>query len=168
MKFQIRRPRLEPLVQKSLTELAGKQARALAWGQDTNGRWCVIARAGLFVGEPGEWKHWRWPQIQSGSWMADNGQLRWEYEGGVGTFRPVEPGFIPQMFREMVDSSILVMQTIDIVGTPSGGQVAARRDPADPTADIEWVTARGKGTPDTEEIQQILDEELGRLRAQFE
>ena len=165
----LRRARLDRDVQRSLTDEFGRCARALAWGRDATGRWCVLARGGMFLGEPGEWKRVRWQEIENGSWNRDNSTLRWLGRDGTRTFRVEgDPGDIPLVFKELVESSILVMEHVDIPETPNGGNIAGRRDPADPHAAIEWTTSLGRGTKDTDENRAVLDAALERLRRQYE
>ena len=111
----LRGRRLDRDVQRSLTEIGGGAARALAWGRDARGRWCVLSRAGLFVGEPGEWKRWRWPEVENGSWNNDLRTLKWKHSTGTATFRPDgDPRDIPLVFKELVESSILVAEHVEI------------------------------------------------------
>ena len=165
----LRGRRLDRDVQRSLTEIGGGAARALAWGRDARGRWCVLSRAGLFVGEPGEWKRWRWPEVENGSWNNDLRTLKWKHSTGTATFRPDgDPRDIPLVFKELVESSILVAEHVEIPETRNGGDVAGRRDPGDPSAPIVWTATLGRGTKDTPENRAVLDDALAALRAQYE
>lgn len=165
----LRGQRFDPSLQRELTESGGRRARALAWAQDETGTWCVLTRAGLFLGVAGDWRRWRWTEIEHGSWNNEAGQLRWQHTEGVGLFEPAgDPGDIPLVFKELVESSILVAETVEIPGTRNGGQVAGRRDPAEPNAPIVWTTSLGRGTPNRPENQALLDEALARMRAQYE
>lgn len=166
---KLRALRLDRSVQRSLLDAHGRAARSLAWARDAAGRWCVVTRAGLFVGTAGEWRQYRWPEVENGSWNRDLGALKWRHKGGTATFRPVgDPGNLPAVFKQLVESSILVVEHVEIPGTANGGSVAGRRDPGDPDAPLIWTTSLGRGTRDVPEHRAVLDDAVARLRMEYE
>jgi hypothetical protein len=54
-------------------------------------------------GSESAWRHVGWHQIEQGGWNAETHKLSWStYDGGREFIELVEPGRMPELFRERV------------------------------------------------------------------
>lgn len=168
-----RRPRLAPADRDSLNAAHREQfgtdaAKPLAVAAATTG-WCALLPNCLAHQKASGWQFVPWHTIEQGTWNDQNRELRWEELGGRrGNILMDDPGRVPEVFKERVQASIVVHKNIPIDGTPEGGVVSARRNLGDRDAPLEWRIRRGRGTPDSPEIQAILGAALVDLRTDFD
>lgn len=168
-----RRPMVPTEVREALArarEEAGlrRDDRVLA-AAAVDGGWCVAQRDVFAHNENGRpWTLLGWHEFERGGFNAQNSSLTWQRAGGRrGSLYLAEPGPVPDVFRERIEATVVLEDRVPIPGTREGGLVSARRDLTVEPPAIVWSTHRGRGTPDTAEVQALLDARLERLRAEY-
>jgi hypothetical protein len=179
------------------TKAAGRRpGSVLAW-QLTADRQYVIAATGLLSISSGDhdrpsWQHLGWHRIEHGTFNADTNTLSWTlYPDTDADQRPdpaaraipaaltlLEPGRLPEVFRDRVAASITVRQFIALDDSePVRGKedrrvgviVSGRRDLSDTSSPIEWRVSLPRGTRwDTPGIEELATAAVARLRADYD
>jgi hypothetical protein len=91
----------------SLASDEGRQIRVLAWAATTDG-FCIGSPSVLSFLRDGSWTHLGWHLIETGGWDRESSALSWTlYNGSRGSVELVEPGRLPELFRERVSASIV-------------------------------------------------------------
>ncbi|GAB3623848.1 hypothetical protein GCM10027418_19320 [Mariniluteicoccus endophyticus] len=166
-----RHPRLDPQDERDLTRArvsVGLRASARVLGAEETGTgWCVAQTDALAHndGAP-QWVVVPWHTIERGGFNAQASSLTWALsDGRRGSVRLDSPGQLPEIFRERVEATILLEEHVPIEGTREGGVVSARRAPDGD--EVVWRVRRGRGTPNTDEVNALLDARLAELRAEY-
>ncbi|GAB3702385.1 hypothetical protein [Mariniluteicoccus flavus] len=135
----------------------------------TGSGWCVLTVDALAHndGAP-QWVLIPWHTIERGGFNGQGSTLQWTLvDGRRGSVFLDEPGRLPEVFRERVEATIVLEEHVPIEGTRQGGVVSARRDLTSAEDAIEWRTRRGRGTPDTPEVEAALQARLEALRGEY-
>lgn len=169
--------RQQPKLDRATAEGLGEAYRArfgrpvgrpiTATGND--GLWIVVLPDALAEQRADGWRFVGWHEIDRGGWNSQNSELTWELvDGRRGSVLLDDPGRVPEVFAERVAASIVVQQHVEIDGTREGAVISARRDLGDRSAPLLWRTRRGRGTPDSIEVQHVLAAETQRLRTDYD
>lgn len=156
-------------LEQALTDAgAPGRAKVLGFAPAVPDGYAVALRSQLAVRRGAEWTLVPWESIERGSWNAENMSLRWELvDGRRGNVAIDEPGPMPGIFYERVQASIISREEIPIEGTTNGAVLSLRRDPGRPSAEPVWRVSRGRGTPNTPEINARLEAELERHKLDY-
>jgi hypothetical protein len=103
----------------------------------------------LSYGSESVWRHVGWHQIEHGGWNAEAHKLSWStYDGSREFIDLVEPGRMPELFRERVSASIVAERFVPIAGE-RGVTISGRRDLAEasPSPGTRHSAAASVGTP---------------------
>ncbi|HYP44581.1 MAG TPA: hypothetical protein VEQ66_05225 [Propionibacteriaceae bacterium] len=154
----------------SLVAQSSRPLRILAWASTPEG-FAVASPSVLSYSAAGEagddWVHLGWHEIERGGWDADSSRLGWvRYGGERGGVELREPGRLPEVFRERVAASIVLEDSVAILGRQV--LVVARRDLAEGDQPITWHSTLGRGLSwRTEGVQAAVDEAVARVRTEY-
>ncbi|OYN93469.1 hypothetical protein [Enemella evansiae] len=171
--FRRQQPKLDKTTADGLAEAYTQRfdrriARPIV-ATENDGLWTVLLPDALAVQRGDGWDFVGWHEIDRGGWNSQNSELRWELvDGRRGSVLLDNPGRVPEVFAERVAASIVVQQHLDIEGTREGAVVSARRDLGDRSAPLLWRTRRGRGTPDSAEVRELLGAETRRLQSDYD
>lgn len=152
----------------SLTTHLGRRPQVLAWGRSTDGV-LVALHDRLAVMDADGWRDVPWHDVLSGGWDGEARSLHWvRLSSGEHVDVPLtEPGSLPEVFRERVESTFLVTQVI----RPAPGQsitITARRNLMDADAPVLWTAHPARGVRmDDPATLAFAEAELARLRAEY-
>ena len=116
----------------SLAAQPNRPARILAWASTSTG-FCIASPATLSYGDEEGWTHVGWHEIERGGWNAELHKLTWALHAAPGRSSPqgslelVEPGRLPELFRERISATIAIERFVPLVGE-RGVTITARRD----------------------------------------
>lgn len=135
--------------------------RLLAWAEASGGSTVVAGRHRLHVvlvpeeGEPSLALSRPWHLVDSGTWSAE-GELRVAWVDGEPALRLVltEPGALPETFRERVQASVVLAETIEVGGRHTA-KVVVRRDLENDVLLSQAVLGRGVHTGDPGVAEQV-------------
>jgi len=115
-----------------------------------------------------EWRHIGWHHIEHGGWDAATRRLRWTaYGGDSDEVELLDPGQLPELFRERVAASIAVEQYVPWRGS-QGVTVSGRRHLGDPSAPISWHTTLTSGLSErTPGVREAAGVALDHVRAEY-
>lgn len=149
---------------------AGLRAKATVLAAEPTGTgWCVLQDDVLAHndGVP-EWVLIPWDTVERGGYNAQGSSLTWALvDGRRGSVFLDHPGTLPDVFRERVEATIVLEEHVPIAGTREGGVVSARRPLGSGPASVQWRVRRGRGTPDTPEVNAALEERRAQLQAEY-
>lgn len=120
------------------------------------------------AGEGTGWRHVGWHEIERGGWDAETRRLTWSgYDGEPDGVALVEPGRLPELFRERVAASIAVEKFVALVGE-RGVVITARRDLGSPGA-ITWHSSLTRGlTWERDGVREAVDGAVAELRTEYD
>lgn len=154
--------------QDSLKEHLGRTPRVLAWATAPDG--VIVALPDrLMRRSEGQWSQVPWHDILKGGWNGPERSLRWtRMSTGEQVVVPLDdPGSLPEVFRERVESTFLFQQVI----YPHPGRavtIAARRNLGDTTEPVVWTAHPSLGVRmDDAETYAFVQAELTRFRAEY-
>jgi hypothetical protein len=161
----------------SLRPWPARQARILAWATTPDG-FAIGSPSVLSLGSasapPGEhsagaWLHLGWHEIERGGWDSDTGRLGWVLYGGErGQAELLEPGRLPEVFRERVAASIVLERSVPILNRRSV-MISARRDLAAGADAITWNTTLERGLSwQGEGVRQAVDDAVAQVRTEYD
>ncbi len=155
----------------SLGDRAERPSRILAWSRTEDG-FCIGSPAVLSWGDV-SWQHVGWHEIQHGEWNTELQQLQWSevaepgQPGRRGSIRLIEPGRMPELFRERIAATIAVERFVPVNGD-RGVVVTARRDLAHDGA-ITWRTSLTRGlTWQTPGVRDVADRATDELQTEYD
>ncbi|HEX8508661.1 MAG TPA: hypothetical protein VF635_04090 [Propionibacteriaceae bacterium] len=160
----------------SLLAHPARQVRILAWATTPDG-FAIGSPAALSLSpgseaagaQPDEWRHVGWHEVERGGWDADTSRLGWVLYGGErGSVELVEPGRLPEVFRERVAASIVLERSVPILNRRSV-LISARRDLAAGDGEITWNTTLGRGLSwQGEGVRAAVDEAVQQVRTEYD
>lgn len=165
----LRRPEVPAHVTAAIAPAGGE--RLLAWARASGGSTVVAGRHRLYVvrtpddGKPEVVVDRAWHLVDAGS-MSEAGELRVEWVDAEPALRLVltEPGMLPETFRERVQASVVLAETIDLGGRHTA-KVVVRRDLA--TDALLSQAVLGKGVRATDPgVAERVRAGLARVREQ--
>ncbi|MBA8795795.1 hypothetical protein FHX74_003436 [Friedmanniella endophytica] len=142
----------------------------LAWATVSGGGETAVigTRGRLWVPDGGGWTAVGWHRIDQGSWNAELRRLSWRLDDHTrGQVDLVEPGRVPDLFRERIAAAVAVEETVR-VGAGQTITVSGRRDLSYPTRPLLWHTTLGRGVSWAHAgVAEQADATLERLRAEY-
>jgi hypothetical protein len=151
-----------------LRALFGGRVRPLASG--VSGQGAVVGLIDQLVFRTADgWVQVPWHEIERGGWDRDTQQLTWVgVDGSAGELELVNPGRLPQLFKERVNASIAYTKSVP-VGPGASAVISARRDLAHPDAPLTWRASAGNAlTAEQVAADPQVAEELARLRVEYD
>jgi hypothetical protein len=156
----------------SLAAQPDRPARILAWARTSTG-YCIASPAILSYGDENEWKNIGWHEIERGGWNAELRKLSWVLHGAPGNPSPrgslqlVEPGRLPELFRERVSATIALERFIPLVGA-RGVTITARRD-LGASGMVAWHSTLTRGLSwESDGVRAAVDQAMEELRAEYD
>lgn len=156
----------------SLSARPGCPARILAWAQGPDGP-VIGSPALLSVARPDGWLQLGWHEIGQGTWNAELGRLSWVLvakpgnRAGRGSVDLVEPGRLPELFRERIAATIAFERFVPVRGD-SGVVVSARRDLRD-GGGLTWHSTLTRGLSwSTEGVRAAAEAAIDGLRREYD
>lgn len=166
--MQLFAPRLPADAAASLAEHLGRRPRVLAWGRSDAGP-VVALHERLAVLQADGWADVPWHDVLGGGWDDEARSLHWvRLSTGERVDLPLaEPGSLPEVFRERVESTFLFQQVLQLAPGKSL-TITARRNLVRPEAPVLWTVHPGRGVQlDDPDTRAFAEAELGRLRAEY-
>ena len=162
---------VESLRGEGPTADGARPARVLAWaaeGAEGDATFCIGSPAALSSGSAAGWRHVGWHEIEHGGWNDELRRLSWvQLDGRRGSAPLVEPGRLPELFRERVEASIVVKRFLPLSGA-RGAVISARRDLGG-RGTVQWHTALTRGLSwQTPGVREAVDEALAEARAEYD
>lgn len=162
------RSRLDSQTKAELATLLGGTVRPLATGKSTLGVVVGLTDRLAFRRADG-WGQILWHQIERGGWNVKNRQLHWlTTEATTDELELIEPGNLPQLFKERVNATIACSEDVPL---RSGGSaiISARRNLAEPNAPLIWRVSPGASTSaEKANADPGVAADLLRLRTEFD
>ena len=155
----------------TLTAVAGRPARILAWAPVVDDGLVLLSPAALSVLRDDDWRHLGWHEIERGGWNAETEQLRWQTYGGArGAVALPDPARVPEVFKERVDASVVFERFVALGGSGDRGViVSGRRDLAHGPTEISWHTSLTRGvTWRTPGVRELADAAMAELRREYD
>lgn len=156
---------------RSLAAQPGRQVRILAWASLAQG---VAIASPSVLSYPGDaddadWQHLGWHDIERGGWEAESSRLGWvRYGGERGELGLVEPGQLPEVFRERVAASIVLEKSMPALSNRQV-LVVGRRDLADGDQPITWHATLGRGLRwEGAGVREAVDEAIAEVRTEYD
>ena len=119
------------------------------------------------------WKHVGWHEIERGSWNAELGKLSWVLHAAPGKPSPrgslelVEPGRLPELFRERISATIAIEKFVPLLGE-RGVTISARRDLGGGGA-VAWHSTLTRGLSwETDGVRAAVDQAMEQLRTEYD
>lgn len=152
----------------SLASHPGRQLRILAWAALVKGV-CIGSPSALSYTDENGWTHFGWHQIVRGGWDSKTRRLAWELDDGtLGSIDVVEPGRLPELFRERVAASIMVEKFVPIVGS-RGVMINGRRDLSEVDTPIHWHTTLTRGLSwQDEAVSAAVEDAVRAVRSEYD
>ena len=157
----------------SLAAHPHRAARILAWARTSTG-YCIASPAILsYRDDETGWKHIGWHEIERGSWNAELHKLSWVLNAAPGQPSPrsslelVEPGRLPELFRERISASIAIERFVPLVGE-RGVTITARRD-LGAGGSVAWHSTLTRGLSwETDGVRAAVDQAMEELRTEYD
>jgi hypothetical protein len=156
----------------SLAIQPGRTARILAWATTSTG-FCIASPATLSYGDEKGWKHVGWHEIERGAWNAELRKLTWALHAVPGKPSPrgslelVEPGRLPELFRERILATIAIEKFVPLMGD-RGVTISARRDLGGSGA-IAWHSTLTRGLSwQTAGVRAAVDQAMEQVRTEYD
>jgi hypothetical protein len=156
----------------SLATQPGRPARILAWATTSRG-FCIASLATLSYGDEEDWKHVGWHEIERGAWNAELRKLTWALHAAPGEPSPrgslelVEPGRVPELFRERIVATIAIEKFVPLVGE-RGVTITARRDLGG-TGAVAWHGTLTRGLNwQTAGVRAAVDQAMEQVRTEYD
>jgi hypothetical protein len=156
----------------SLAAQPDRPARILAWAKTSTG-YCIASPAILSYGDENEWKNIGWHEIERGGWNAELRKLSWVLNAAPGKPSPrgslqlVEPGRLPELFRERVSATIALERFVPLVGE-RGVTITARRD-LGASGMVAWHSTLTRGLSwESDGVRAAVDQAMEELRAEYD
>ena len=156
----------------SLAAQPGRPARILAWARTSTG-YCIASPTTLSYGDEEGWKHVGWHEIERGGWNAELRKLSWVLHAAPGKPSPrgslelVEPGRLPELFRERISATIAIERFVPLVGE-RGVTITARRDLGG-TGTVAWHGTLTRGLSwETDGVRAAVDQAMEELRTEYD
>lgn len=152
----------------SLAAHPGRQLRILAWANTPDGH-AVASPSVLSYSARGGWLHVGWHEIERGGWDAGTSRLGWvRYGGERGVVELVEPGRLPEVFRERVAASIVLEESVPILANRQV-LIVARRDLAEGDRPLSWNSTLGRGVSwQTDGVREAVEQAVARVRTEYD
>ena len=163
-----RKQRANPSVVASYQQQTGGKPRVMGWGSGPRVELLAFADhfAVRFADQP--WQPIAWHQVRSGGWRSE-GEIHWRLvDGSRDSYQLQDEGNFPEVFRERVQASIALEDTIEL---ETGGaiQITARRDLGRDEPTLVWNTTALRGAslqdPATRELAELRE---AQLRADYD
>jgi hypothetical protein len=158
--------------QASLAAQPSPSARILAWATTPAG-FCIASPAALSYGNEDGWKHIGWHEIERGSWNAELRTLSWVRHAAPGqaairgSLELIEPGRMPELFRERISATIAVETFVPLAGE-RGVTITARRDLGSGGA-VSWHGTLTRGLSwQTDGVARAVDQAMEQVRAEYD
>ena len=156
----------------SLAAQPDRPARILAWARISTG-YCIASPTALsYSGEAG-WTHIGWHEIERGSWNAELRKLSWALHTAPdkpsrrGSIELVEPGRLPELFRERISATIAIERFVPLVGD-RGVTISARRD-LGAGGTVAWHSTLTRGLSwETDGLRAAVDQAMEQLRTEYD
>ena len=155
----------------SLTTQPARSIRILAWAK-TPTEFGIASPTTLSYGDENAWTHLGWHQIERGGWNAELNKLSWVLYAPPGESSPrdslelVEPGRLPELFRERVSATIAVEKFVPLIGQ-RGVTITARRDLGGGV--ITWHSTLTRGLSwQTEAVRTAVDQAMEQVRTEYD
>ena len=151
----------------SLSDHLGRRARPLAWAASDDG--VVVALTDRLCSRDSDgWSDVPWHDVLRGGWDDAESVLSWVRmsTGDKVSIHLDEPHSLPEVFRERVEATILVRQTV----SPRPGKsitITARRPLTEGDDRILWTAHPAPGVRMDAETLAFTEAELARLRAEY-
>ncbi len=156
----------------ALATQPGRPARILAWATTPTG-FCIAGPASLSYGDDEGWKHVGWHEIERGAWNAELRKLTWALHAAPGKPSPhgslqlVEPGRLPELFRERIVATIAIEKFIPLAGE-RGVTITARRDLGG-TGGVAWHSTLTRGLSwQTAGVRAAVDQAMEQVRTEYD
>jgi hypothetical protein len=156
----------------SLAAQPGRSARILAWATTPVG-FCIASPAALSYGNEDGWEHIGWHEIERGGWNAELRTLSWVLYAAPGraavrgSLELIEPGRMPELFRERISATIAVEKFVPLSGE-RGVTIAARRDLGRAGA-VSWHGTLTRGLSwHTNGVPAAVDQAMEQVRAEYD
>ena len=156
----------------SLAAQPDRPARILAWARTSTG-YCIASPANLSYGDEDEWKNIGWHEIERGGWNAELRKLSWVLHAAPGnpalrgSLQRVEPGRLPELFRERVSATIALERFVPLVGE-RGVTITARRD-LGASGRVAWHSTLTRGLSwESDAVRAAVDQAMAELRAEYD
>jgi hypothetical protein len=114
-----------------------------------------------------------WHEIERGSWNAELGKLSWALHAAPGqssasgSLELVEPGRLPELFRERISATIAIERFVPLVGE-RGVTITARRDLGS-TGTVFWHGTLTRGLSwETDGVRAAVDQAIEELRTEYD
>ncbi|MFT3889843.1 MAG: hypothetical protein QM713_16990 [Arachnia sp.] len=148
-----------------LDDAVGHRADVLTHGTG-DGVLLVATREELALKRGDQWRAWRWEEIGGGSWKAESQRFRWrtvdnqQHEAAL-----TDPSRLPEVFRERVDSSMVVRTVLDL--GRGQVQIVARRGLGS-DGSLHWYAIPSGGADLADEpTRRAVVAETDRLKAEY-
>lgn len=173
----LRRDRLPRDVEQAVGALVpdGTETRVLAWGRDDappagEAAYAVGLPSLLAYQQDGSWHTIAWHRIARGGWNTETQRLGWvDYDGGRGEVPLSRPGSLPQLFKERVETSILVQRQVPVPGTKHGVVVVGRRVLGEEPPVLQWHASLNTGTTwSAPGAREAAEQALAELKADYD
>lgn len=156
----------------SLAAQPGRPSRILAWARTSTG-YCIASPTALSYGDEAGWTHVSWHEIERGSWNAELRRLSWVLHAAPGKPSPrgslelVQPGQLPDLFRERILASIAVEKFVPLVGE-RGVTITARRDLGG-SGTVVWHSSLTRGLSwQTDGVPAAVDQAMEQVKAEYD
>jgi hypothetical protein len=156
----------------SLETQPGRPARILAWATTSTG-FCIAGPATLSYGDEKGWEHLGWHEIERGAWNAELRKLTWSLHAAAGKPSPrgslemIEPGRLPELFRERILATIAIEKFVPLVGE-RGVTISARRDLGG-TGTVAWHSTLTRGLSwQTAGVRAAVDQAMEQVRTEYD
>jgi hypothetical protein len=156
----------------SLAAQPGRPSRILAWAKTSTG-YCIASPTTLSYGDEAGWTHVGWHEIERGSWNAELRRLSWVLHAAPskssprGSLELVQPGRLPDLFRERIVASIAVEKFVPLVGE-RGVTITARRDLGG-SGTVVWHSTLTQGLSwQTDGVPAAVDQAMEQVKAEYD
>jgi hypothetical protein len=156
----------------SLAEQPSRPGRILAWARTSTG-FCIASPATLSYGDEAGWRHVGWHEIERGRWNAELRKLTWVLHAAPGRLSPhgslelVEPGRLPELFRERISATIAIERFVPLVGD-RGVTITARRDLGG-TGTVDWHGSLTRGLSwESDGVRAAVDQAMEELKREYD
>jgi hypothetical protein len=122
--------------------------------------------------------HVGWHEIEHGEWSAETRRLSWVCypgdgrPGRRGVLELVEPGRVPELFRERVAATIVVERFVSLPlagGGEAGVTLSGRRDLGGSADAISWHATLSRGVSrQGPGVAEATEPALRRMRAEYD
>jgi hypothetical protein len=156
----------------SLAAQPGRPTRILAWAETSTG-FCIASPTALSYGDEEDWNHVGWHQIERGSWNAELRRLCWVLQAAPGersrrgSLELIEPGRMPELFRERIVATIAIEKFVPLAGE-RGVTITARRDLGGSGA-IAWHSTLTRGLSwQADGVRAAVDQAMEQVRTEYD